>query len=579
MNRNVVGTGLILAASIGMAHAQQMSGGTGTPTGPATGDLAGSNWNAAQIAPNAVTFGKFQTLPSFNLVGNPGTTTGNAQSVPFPAGCNGTGQALITNAAGSGTPVACGTISGSGVSAVVAGSGLDVNGSPGGTIVSTGTLTPDFTLVAPLANPQFGQTAFWTATSNLGALAGGGQSGATPLPSVIDNISGVAANGASVVLPATSSSTVGEVIVVGNSSPTHWLNVFPAGSDQINGQTGGAAVAVSPKTSVFFLLSGFSSGVGKWQTNPALIGTAGDILDFNAQGVTQDSGTPLSSVGSVTSVSASGGATGLTFSGGPVLSAGTLTLGGTLAVTAGGTGGTTSTGSGAVVLATSPTLVSPALGTPTQLVLTSATGLPIAGVTGLGSGVASALATNATGSGAPVLSTSPSIATPSITGLSASAAAATKVCAINSGHALATCGPNSARFAVGAPSAGTASTTQVMAGFGSTVTFTPSSSGTVNVTVTINDLYNTTAVGDGVQVQLCYGTGTAPANGAAVTGTVFGPTIKYVNSTTAGKVPGSITYQISGLTIGTTYYFDVAFNAVGGGTANFDAAYFLITEL
>lgn len=51
--------------------------------------------------------------------------------------------------------------------------------------------------------------------------------------------------------------------------------------------------------------------------------------------------TPPSSVGSVTSVAASGGSTGLTFSGSPITTSGTLTLGGTLAVASGGTGATT----------------------------------------------------------------------------------------------------------------------------------------------------------------------------------------------------------------------------------------------
>ena len=45
--------------------------------------------------------------------------------------------------------------------------------------------------------------------------------------------------------------------------------------------------------------------------------------------------------GTVTSVNASGGTTGLTFSGGPVTAAGTLTMAGTLAVASGGTGATT----------------------------------------------------------------------------------------------------------------------------------------------------------------------------------------------------------------------------------------------
>jgi hypothetical protein len=46
----------------------------------------------------------------------------------------------------------------------------------------------------------------------------------------------------------------------------------------------------------------------------------------------------IAGAGTVTSVQGSGGTTGLTVSGGPITSAGTLTLGGTLAISAGGTG-------------------------------------------------------------------------------------------------------------------------------------------------------------------------------------------------------------------------------------------------
>ena len=92
--------------------------------------------------------------------------------------------------------------------------------------------------------------------------------------------------------------------------------------------------------------------------------------------------------GSVTSVQASGGTTGLTFSGGPITTSGTLTMAGTLAVANGGSGTTTATGSGSNVLSTSPTItsptfVTPALGTPASGVMTNVTGLPLTtGVTG-----------------------------------------------------------------------------------------------------------------------------------------------------------------------------------------------------
>jgi hypothetical protein len=66
--------------------------------------------------------------------------------------------------------------------------------------------------------------------------------------------------------------------------------------------------------------------------------------------------------GTVTSVALSGGTTGLTVSGSPITTSGTITLAGTLAVANGGTGVATSTGTTAIVLSNSPTLVTPTLG-------------------------------------------------------------------------------------------------------------------------------------------------------------------------------------------------------------------------
>jgi hypothetical protein len=100
--------------------------------------------------------------------------------------------------------------------------------------------------------------------------------------------------------------------------------------------------------------------------------------------------------GTVTSVATSGSVNGITLTGGPITSSGTITLGGalnsvslttqvtgTLPVANGGTGVTTSTGTGNTVLSSSPTLVTPALGTPSSATLTNATGLPLTtGVTG-----------------------------------------------------------------------------------------------------------------------------------------------------------------------------------------------------
>lgn len=131
--------------------------------------------------------------------------------------------------------------------------------------------------------------------------------------------------------------------------------------------------------------------------------------------------------GTVTSVAVSGGTTGLTTSGGPITTSGTIALAGTLAAANGGTGvtalgtgvatalGQNVSGSGGFCLTTSCSLTTPALGTPSSGTLTNATGLPIlTGISGLGTGVATALGSAVNGSGAVVLTTSPALVTPAL---------------------------------------------------------------------------------------------------------------------------------------------------------------------
>jgi hypothetical protein len=77
------------------------------------------------------------------------------------------------------------------------------------------------------------------------------------------------------------------------------------------------------------------------------------------------------------------------------------------------------TGSGGIALATSPVFVTPALGTPASGTLTNCTGLPIAGTTGYGTGVATALAANVNGTGAISLTTNASFVTPTLGAASA----------------------------------------------------------------------------------------------------------------------------------------------------------------
>ena len=110
---------------------------------------------------------------------------------------------------------------------------------------------------------------------------------------------------------------------------------------------------------------------------------------------------------------------------------------------------------------------------------------------------------------------------------------------------------------------GTASTTLVMAGCAGSIT--PSVTGRVLLFVTGNLASNTT--NDGGKVQLSFGTGGAPSNGAALTGTQTG-TVVTVTADLAGTDKYGFSSQslVTTLTVGTTYWLDVAFAAITGGT-------------
>lgn len=123
--------------------------------------------------------------------------------------------------------------------------------------------------------------------------------------------------------------------------------------------------------------------------------------------------------------------------------------------------------------------------------------------------------------------------------------------------------PAVATSTVAAPTL-TASLVGVMMGLAGAIT--PVVTGRVLIVVN-GDIANNT-IADGANVQLRHGTGAAPANGAALTGTTDGPLVKFVASTAAGKVPFSLSWIVTGLTVGTAIWIDVGLAAVTGGNAS-----------
>ena len=112
------------------------------------------------------------------------------------------------------------------------------------------------------------------------------------------------------------------------------------------------------------------------QTKP--LGAGGLQGPQGPAGPTGPAGPPGPPGGGVTSVNVSGGTTGLTTSGGPITSSGTITLGGVLAVSAGGTGSTTEAGaltSLGAYPASNPSGYTSNTGTVTSVSVTTANGV------------------------------------------------------------------------------------------------------------------------------------------------------------------------------------------------------------
>lgn len=93
---------------------------------------------------------------------------------------------------------------------------------------------------------------------------------------------------------------------------------------------------------------------------------------------------------------------------------------------------------------------------------------------------------------------------------------------------------------------------------------------TGKIVLTMSGYSTDNTANDGTKAQISYGTGTAPVNGAALTGTQVGPIVQYNASTLAAgaSAPYSATWIVTGLTAGTAYWFDTAFAAITGGTGS-----------
>ena len=260
---------------------------------------------------------------------------------------------------------------------------------------------------AGVSSVSFGSTGLTPATTTTGAVSvggvlnvtNGGTGTTTPTLVAGTNVTITGSWPNQTINSTGGGSSSGTVNSGGSNQLAYYGATGTAVSGAANGTIIGGALSLGTAGSSAgsLLMSGATSGTvtlktaaaaGTWAlTLPTAVpSVTGYVLSSDTSGVTSwvANGT---GGGGVTTISF--GTTGLTPS---TASSGVVTVAGTLAVANGGTGVTTSTGTGANVLSTSPTFVTPILGTPTSVTLTNATGLPIStGVSGLGSNVATAL--------------------------------------------------------------------------------------------------------------------------------------------------------------------------------------------
>ena len=111
----------------------------------------------------------------------------------------------------------------------------------------------------------------------------------------------------------------------------------------------------------------------------------------------------------------------------------------------------------------------------------------------------------------------------------------------------------------------TSSIVGVMMGIGASASITPTFTGKLMVVIS-GDMDNDTN-SRGARVQIRTGTGTAPINGAALTGTARGGLVSFEQNNLSIRTPFSLNAIINGLTLNTSVWVDISLTSITGGVS------------
>jgi len=330
IGRDSSGIGFVEELAVG--GGVEFTGSGGIQTSAFTGDVTKAAGGTAQtIASSAVTYAKIQNISAASILlgRGAGGGAGVTQEISLGTGLSMSGTTLSASAAGSVTSV----------NASGGTTGLTFSGGP---VTTTGTLTLAGTLA--VANGGTGATTAAGALTNLGAYPNSNPAGYTANTGTVTNVS---ASGSANISVATGSTTpvISQVPATSTqngymtSTQVAKLDGIATGASVtsvgVSGGTTGLTTSGGPITSSGTITLAGTLAVANGGTGATSAGNA--LTNLGAYPASNPNGY-TSNTGTVTSVNVSGGSTGLSFTGGPVTSSGTITLGGFLSAANGGLG-------------------------------------------------------------------------------------------------------------------------------------------------------------------------------------------------------------------------------------------------